>query len=255
MNNTEPFDNWIRDEIDRLDAHPKEFDADALWQKMQPELAPLSSRRTSSFRHALSSERILSFQPTLSFRPFLSFRHRRNLAAAAVLLLMVSTLGWWLYPTPPAEVALEKVPARAKTVTKPADVAYATTIKALPKTKAIRQMSSAPTIQKINSQPIEKEEIKPIEIANIAPAMQPLAVPQKADSTLKVATNALQSTKPKFRVVHANELADYQRAELAEARAKEAEKQGFVVINWKSKEEASANNLRTYLRSKKEKSQ
>ncbi|TAG66370.1 MAG: hypothetical protein EAZ26_09740 [Runella slithyformis] len=51
------------------------------------------------------------------------------------------------------------------------------------------------------------------------------------------------------------ELVDYQRAELAEVREKEAQRNGFVVINWKQKGQESENNLMTYLRSKNNKTE
>ena len=224
MNNTEPFDNWIRDEMDSLESTPTAFDADELWKKMQPDLREQKSL-------------------------YLIYKSFFQRFAAAMLLLFA--LGWWRYPVLPSELAVVKAPIRTKTSAKPTDVVFNTNAKPLPKSNIIQRG----LIQKNTIQPIEQDVIKPIEIALIVPKMVQQPIPANADSLLKTKVSAIKSAKPKFKIVHANELADYQRAEVAEARAKEAEKQGFVVINWKTKEVSSANNLRTYLRSKKEKSQ
>ncbi len=92
-------------------------------------------------------------------------------------------------------------------------------------------------------------------------------VPQTDDASLTlgliqltVSAEALsivpkKKPKPKFKIVHANELVDYQRAELAEVREKEAQRNSFVVINWKQKGQESENNLMTYLRNRNNKAE
>ena len=64
-------------------------------------------------------------------------------------------------------------------------------------------------------------------------------------------STAKTTLKPKFKIVHANELTDYQRVELAEAKEKEAKAKGFIVINWHTNaNNQPENGIMSYLKKK-----
>ena len=80
--------------------------------------------------------------------------------------------------------------------------------------------------------------------------MVPVPTAEQAERPVVAKT----TPKPKFKIVHANELADYHKAELAERREKEAKAKGFVVINWNANStNQSANSLLTYFKNKSSK--
>lgn len=255
MNNTERFDKWVREEINSLDTPLKNFQSEALWQKMQAELR--DEKPLSVIRHPLIQQIFVTLTKDGAL-------YQRS--AAVVGLLLLAGIGWWLFPASSAEVAensllrrdtpkgrIEKVhPSDKKSQV---EKQYALNVKLLPQAKVVGQVSTVSQTPQKEAQPTEKEKIKPIDIVINAPSIAAAAVPQNTDSVLQVAANELKIAKPKFKIVHANELADYQRAEIAEIRAKEAEKQGFVVINWQQKQqEATAQTLRTFIRNQSSKS-
>lgn len=70
---------------------------------------------------------------------------------------------------------------------------------------------------------------------------------EKAENLVKVE----KAEKPKFKIVHANELADYQRTEVA--KTKEVQTNKFIVINWQSNNTPqSESSLMSYIRKKGE---
>jgi len=96
------------------------------------------------------------------------------------------------------------------------------------------------------------EEPTPIIAAVETPSIEipPVEMASENIRVTKMSVTKAVKSKPQFKIVHANELADYQRTELAEIREKEAQKNGYIVVGWKQKNNASENNILTYLRNK-----
>lgn len=250
MNKQEQFDKWVRQEVESLDNAPTDFSEPALWQKLQTELhAPTAVTPAKNFFVMLPAHFVML---TRTWPPVRASKRTRT--AAAVLLIVAAGL-WWQWPTaqkgplvatakptpplrgtPPRRgLAHQFIPAKSTPplfgIAPTRELAQLTLPQRL--ADSARALPQPPTIELVQMKPIvETKELPTIEIA------QKIAVPE---------------TKPKFKVVHANELADYQRAELAEVREKEAKKNGFIVINWKQKGQESDNNLMTYLRNKNKK--
>ena len=80
------------------------------------------------------------------------------------------------------------------------------------------------------------------------------ATAQTPEIILPAPTNPLtakNAPKPKFKIIHANELADYRKTEMAQAREKEAKAKGFIVINWKANAtDPSETTLTSYFKNK-----
>ncbi|TAF79146.1 MAG: hypothetical protein EAZ50_12120 [Runella slithyformis] len=256
MNKQEQFDKWVRHEVESLDNAPLDFDESAIWQKMQAEL------------HSVSLVMPTRTGPV-----------RASIAAAAVLLMVLAGL-WWQWSEAP--LVQDKITAVETTNAKPASPSQ----DILPRRELAQQL--VPNEKPLLSGSPKRELTRPMlppphlttaeiptpEIADLptVPAENHLAeikiektVNQTDDASLTlgliqltVSAEALsivpkKKPKPQFKIVHANELSDYQRAELAEVREKEAQRNGFVVINWKQKGQESENNLMTYLREKSSK--
>lgn len=255
MNKQEQFDKWVRQEVESLDDAPLDFDESAIWQKMQAEL------------HSVSL-----VMPTRTRPPV-----RASIAAAAMLLMILTGL-WWQWSEAP--LVQNKITAVKTINVKPA----APSQDILPRRELARQPNEEPLLSGSPKRELTRPMLPP---PHLPTAETPTLETQKStdlptvaaenhlaeikiEKTVNQTDNASlvlgstqltvsaeafsivpeKKTKPKFKVVHANELADYQRVELAEVRQKEAQRNGFVVINWKQKSQESDNNLMTYLRNK-----
>jgi hypothetical protein len=120
-------------------------------------------------------------------------------------------------------------------------------------TKPRLETSDEPFKAAFNEPDIEAT-LLPTQVVTV-PAEVVEEVPQPDVKIEKMADNQMVKSKVlklknSFKIVHANELPNYQRAELAEARATEARKQGFVVINWKAGENQSEQTLLSFLKNK-----
>ena len=228
MNEAEQFDRWVRAEVESLDDAPVDFQEAALWQKMQAELyAPVIGRTNQTF-------------------------YRKNRWAAAVALLILATGLWWQWPKAEKTALVEIKVEQPKTTQTTRLVAIAKPTPPRRGTFPRRGLARQPLPRQLaNSMPIPDHqqlfsEPQKVEVIEIQPIVETKALP-----TIEIAQKVeMPKTKPKFKIVHANELEGFERAELAEAREKEAKKQGFIVINWKQKGQEPDNNLMTYLRNK-----
>lgn len=256
MSNTERFDEWVRGELDSLDSPPENFRSGMVWQQLQAELHPVAKEK-----------------------PWLGRQKgdiRYHIAAAVGLLLLVGGMGWrmqWfigkstdtqvanqrveVLPKPPLvtvikeNISLKTTPERS-IVRKKLEVAPSTAPHFAPTTTLSEPESNhevalsaveveAVTVAKVETVPTTPE----VAAASMPEASQP---PEAKPSRFSITKNKI---KPSFKIVHANELADYQKVEMAEAREKEAKAKGFVVINWQTNSSnQSASSIMTYLRKK-----
>lgn len=262
MNNTEQFDEWIRGEMDNLDDSPGHFRQAAVWQKLQTELHPVSEKK--SFFVKLTRGRPCG--------PRAEASHYR-IAAAVALLLLAGGIGWKLQSTPPQMAVDQKVNEQKNSsflqekhtllATKKDDLKEEVKLKKHEpfKKQSKEELTEANVAQVPIVVPAESDNNvgtnnnvgrdwpAPADrsgVPNLAdiPHAGSSEVPQVLDSQLpELISNSSEkpnqsiakaTPKPKFKIVHANELADYQKAELAEVREKEAKAKGFVVINWKA---------------------
>lgn len=270
MNDTEPFDDRVREALKTLDTSPEHFRQAAVWQKLQTELHPVSEKK-SFF--------ILRFaMPTVRRAQASKLR----IAAAAALLLLAGGAWWKIQsiPIPAAGHQAENKPQSSSVLPQkqplPAaenDVLHEeVTFKkqVLPKRKSnakpteIISLAQAPTAALLESAdnaggdrpaPADRSGVpNPADVIeaskNTAELSEVVPVPVIPANS----STAKTVPKPKFKIVHANELADYQKAELAEARQKEAKDKGFIIINWHANTSTQPqSNVVTYLKKKSSK--
>jgi hypothetical protein len=259
MNNTEQFDEWIRGEMNNLDDSPEHFQQADIWQKLQTELHPVAKKK--------------------SFFVTVRASHYR-IAAAAVLLFLVGGI-WWKMPffTPETadmqvvenKVVLPKkqllIASKKEAIEEKVTLKQQVSLKQLPKEKSTKinlaQVTSAVelghqigTNHDVASLPTAAEST-PVTNSKVAKPTVEVAAVQLPEVVAPPATKLTNlttiknKTKPKFKIVHANELTDYQRVELAEAKEKEAKSKGFVVINWQiNANNQSENSIMSYLKKK-----
>lgn len=259
MSNTERFDEWVREEMNSLDSPPENFQSSAVWQKLQSELHPVAEKK--------------SFFVTLEASYY-------RIAAAAILLFLVGGVWWKMQPFTPEStdnqvvenkvIEAKKQPlvaANKEIVTNQAALKQQVSPKQLSKEKSTKiNLAQAPTATEaehpigINhdvaslptpaeSIPVTNSEVsKPI--IELAAVQVPEVVAQPTTKPTNLSTTK-NKTKSSFKIIHANELADYQKVEMAEAREKEAKAKGFVVINWQTNSSnQSESSIMTYLRKK-----
>ncbi|MEZ4903865.1 MAG: hypothetical protein R2822_19990 [Spirosomataceae bacterium] len=240
MNDTERFDDWVRSEIESLDTAPENFRQDALWQQLQGELHPKKQQ------------------------VFLSMRWV-SIAAAIALFLLACGL-WWRFWPESAVVATIDMPSNIQP--KKPTVPLPAFEKAEPQAKEKRAQKTSPKTQN-NQRPAQEEnkvaeKIIPLEnfekpiiqiesIAHPEIIVAEVTTPTQPSVEMpKVAIAHVPKSKPYFKIVHANELTDYQRTE--EAKAKEIQTQKFVVIHWQTSNSPSPtqNSLMSYIKKKSE---
>lgn len=268
MNNTEQFDEWIRGEMDNLDGSPEHFRQADIWQKLQTELHPIPVKKSFFGRS----------------RFFTLEASKLRMAAAVGLLLLAGGVWWSIQSTPIPSVVhqAENKPQNSPIVQEKRsilaakkDVLIEATLKkqeSFNKRLKVKQteisLAQAPMVVHSESDNNVGTTTNvgrdwPSGVSN--PADVPEA-PKNITETTKLpaianvpANPTNQSTakippKPKFKIVHANELIDYQKAELAEIREKEAKAKGFVVINWKANATSqSESSLMSYFKNKSSK--
>lgn len=259
MNNTERFDEWVREEMNSLDSPPENFQSSAVWQKLQAELHPVAEKK--------------SFFVTLEASKY-------RMAAAAALLFLVGGLWWKMQPFTPKNtdnqvvenkvIEAKKQPlvaANKEIVVEKGALKQQVLPKQPPKEKSTKinldqastttegehtigtnqAIASLPTT--VESTPVTNSEVSKPTI-EVAAVQVPEVVAQPTTKLTNLSTTK-NKTKSSFKIIHANELADYQKAEMAEAREKEAKAKGFVVINWQTNSSnQSENSIMTYLRKK-----
>ncbi|TAF96256.1 MAG: hypothetical protein EAZ32_09975 [Cytophagia bacterium] len=265
MNKQEQFDKWVRHEVESLDNAPLDFDESAIWQKMQAELHSVSLVMPTKMRTLRASLVMLT----------------KEASKIAACLLLLAGL-WWQWPeAEKAPLAQNKISAVETTNAKPTsplrdifprrELAQQPNEKPLlsgsPKRESTRPMLPPPHLTTAEIPTPETQKVADLPTISVENHLAEIKVPQTDNASLTlgliqltVSAEALsmapkKKPKPQFKIVHANELVDYQRAELAEVREKEAQRNGFVVINWKQKGQESENNLMTYLRSKNNKTE
>ncbi|MCA0231922.1 MAG: hypothetical protein LCH91_15740 [Bacteroidetes bacterium] len=254
MSNTEQFDAWVREEMDSLDSLPDNFRSEVVWQQLQAELHPMAEKK-SGFARFFRSKSVYY-----------------RVAAAAVLLLLVGSFGWkmqWFVFQPiDKQLVVEKVELvkkpllatkneknlelKEKTLTQPVVRKY------LPQktskiTTIVQASSTSEAVQ--NTEQVQEavsspNEVSPAAKVEISQAPVEMAEAQVISQSPRNQTSK-NRTKPAFKIIHANELADYHKVEMAEAREKEAKAKGFVVINWQTNSgNQSESSIMTYLRKK-----
>lgn len=259
MNNTEQFDEWIRGEMENLDDSPDHFRQADIWQKLQTELHPVPEKKPFFVRRRFVASEVSTYR----------------IAAAAALLLLAGGIWWKIQSTPipkavhQAENKLQNSPilqqkriilAAKNDVKKVATLKKQESFKKQSKEKRPEiSLTQVPLVDSEESDnnvgtttnvarvwnPADVSEVsKNIEIAEV------VVVPENPTNQPIVKT----APKPKFKIVHANELVDYQKAELAKVREKEAKAKGFIVINWKANAtNQSENSLLTHFKNKSSK--
>jgi hypothetical protein len=236
MNNTEQFDKWINEAMSGLDTPPMGFRQEALWQKMQAELHPAPKR------------------------PWRQSNLRWVAAASIILFCLIGGL-WWYSPQNDTELVATVVKPQ-----KPIQSTVTESINPLIAEKPASEIENPQTpnehptnTQQTNEQTINKQTTNEQTVNEQTINEQtPNEQLTNAQTINEQPTNEQTITKPvpskpKFKIVHANELADYQRAEVAEVRRKEAQQNGFVVVNWRQKDEATAQTIRTFIRNQSSK--
>lgn len=256
MSNTEQFDAWVREEMDSLDSLPDNFRSEVVWQQLQAELHPMAEKK-SGFERIFSSKSVYY-----------------RVAAAVVLLLLVGSVDWkmqWFVFQPidkqlvVEKAELVKKPLLATTNEKNPELKEKTLTqsvvrKYLPQktskiTTIVQASSTSEAVQ--NTEQVQEavsspDEVSPAAAAKVEISQAPveMAAAQVISQSPRNQTSK-NRTKPAFKIIHANELADYHKAEVAEAREKEAKAKGFVVINWQTNSgNQSESSIMTYLRKK-----
>lgn len=264
MNNTERFDDWVREEMYSLDSPPENFQSSAVWQKLQAELHPVAEKKP--------------FFAIPAVRRVKASYYR--IAAAAILLFLVGGVWWKMQPFTPENtdnqvvenkvIEAKKQPlvaANKEVVANQASLKQLVFPKQPLKEKSTKiNLAQAPTVTEAEhaigtnhdiaslptvaeSTPVTNSEAaKPtVEVATVQ-LPEVVAPPATKLTNLTISKN---KTKPKFKIIHANELTDYQRVELAEAKEKEAKAKGFIVINWHTNaNNQPENGIMSYLKKK-----
>lgn len=244
MSTQEPFDEWIRHKVEDLDNEPLEaFEPSAVWNKLYPELQPKR-------------------------RPLAWWRW----SAAAVVLLILGVMGWWVLPNSPDLAQAPSAPAPikaiaassalAKVVAKPSHTQPLASALA-PSQSPNRRMAKR-ELELPNKQLTQPEATSPSpvptstpmpETASIVPnkLTEPPVLPPVASTEPNPAPVAtVANAKPRFRVVHDNELrteATQPSSRLA-ANAAEEKTGGFIVIPKSTNDPQANTNFVSYLRNK-----
>ncbi|WP_298357703.1 hypothetical protein [Runella sp.] len=267
MNNTEQFDEWIREEMGNLDDSPDHFRQSAIWQKLQTEQHPVPEKK--------------SFFVTLTVCRAEASHYR--IAVAVALLLLAGGI-WWKLQSTPTQIAVNQkvnepknssflqekhtlLAAKNDDLKEEVKLKKHETFKKQSKEELTEaKVAQAPIVVPAESEnnvgkdwPAPADRSGVPNLADVSEAIKNIVetpeltgivtVPEKTPNQ-----STTKTPKPKFKIVHANELADYQKAELAEVREKEAKAKGFVVINWNANStNQSANSLLTYFKNKSSK--
>jgi len=264
MNNTEQFDEWIRGEMDNLDGSPEHFRQADIWQKLQTELHPVSEKK-----------------PFFVRKLFVTLEASNYRIAAAVALLFLMGGIWWKIGSTSALMSVSQTVNEPKNspVLQEKQILLAAKKDVLKEESTLEKQVSLkkqskeklPGINFVKVPNFDKVEFNNnVETTNnvgkvpnptdISEAPENIAKPSELAEVVTVPGNPINQAiaktapKPKFKIVHANELADYQKAELAEVREKEAKAKGFVVINWKANATTpSESSLMSYFKNKSSK--
>lgn len=267
MNNTERFDEWVRGEMNNLDSPPENFQSNAVWQKLQTELHPAPEKKLSFIR-----------------RVFVTPEASKYRVAAVIALLFLMGGIWWKIESTPAHLTVSQVVGKPKnsSVLQGNQTLLAATNDVLkekvtlkkqvsPKKQSKEKLPEINLAQIVNPAESKKNVSsyknvgKVWNLADVTNTPEQIAEnisterpdPVNIVPIIENPTNQLTvkaTPKPKFKIVHANELADYQKAELAEVREKEAKAKGFVVINWKANSpNQSESSLMSYFKNKSSK--
>lgn len=262
MNNTEQFDEWIRGEMENLDGSPEHFRQADIWQKLQTELHPIPEKK--SF---LGRSRFFTLEAA-----------KLRMAAAVGLLLLAGGVWWGIQSTPIPSVVHQAenksqnspiVQEKRSILAAKKDVLIEATLK---KQESFKKRSKEKQTEiSLAHAPMAVHSESDNNMGKVSNARRPVPadVPEaqkniaENSELTEVVTVPAQPTnqpiaktapKPKFKIVHANELVDYQKAELAEVREKEAKAKGFIVINWKANAtNQSENSLLTHFKNKSSK--
>jgi hypothetical protein len=267
MNNTEQFDEWIRGEMDNLDGSPEHFRQADIWQKLQTELHPVPEKK-----------------PFFVIRRFFTLEASKLRMAAALGLLLLAGGVWWSIQSTPIPSVVHQaenksqnspiVQEKRSILAAKKDVLIEATLKkqqSFNKRSKEKQteisLSQAPIdVHSESDNNVGRDWPAPADrsgvsnLADVPEAQKNITETSEIAEVVAVpATPTNQSTakippKPQFKIVHANELIDYQKAELAEIREKEAKAKGFVVINWKANATTqSESSLMSYFKNKSSK--
>lgn len=242
MNNTEQFDEWIRAELESLDNPPADFRQGEVWKNLVSELPPVATEK----------------------RFLVSLSLRSGVVAATIVLVLCGVV-WKLARR--EEAVSDKITQTAPEVVKGAvfagepladikqkDVEETVTKKQRTPSRKSNEKLTEPILIKPDPTPELQSEPMPVEpISEVAArGLEPVAVTEAP----KTASVTKTVTKSKFKIVHANQLEDYEKAEIAESLEKEAKANGFIVIHWKANtDRTSQTNLTTYLKNKSSKAQ
>lgn len=256
MSNTEQFDEWVRGELDSLDSPPENFRSGMVWQQLQAELHPVAKEKPLFGRQG----RVIGYR----------------IAAAVGLLLLVGGMGWrmqwYVGKNTDSQIVKKSVNALQKhslvTISRERIGQKVTPERSLVRKKLAvasspaTHLALAPALSEIEPNHELKHpatEVEPVTVVKVetVPITPEVATASLPEASQPVATKpsrfftAKNKAKPSFKIIHANELADYHKVEMAEAREKEAKSKGFVVINWHTNSEnQSESSIMTYLRKK-----
>ncbi|MFN8344439.1 MAG: hypothetical protein U0X91_05525 [Spirosomataceae bacterium] len=240
MNNTEQFDEWIRGEIESLDTPPADFRQGDVWKKLQAELPPAVSER----------------------RFLVSLTFRSGIAAAVAVLVLVGLTWQLLRPTGSFKQSAQATPNMEKrnglskaplALTKSKGMDESGLKK---KPVGIRREEKQPEQPLPETPPNSEPKSAPVPVEPVSEGAIAVLEPVIVSEVPKTASVTKTVTKSKFKIVHANQLENYEKAEIAESLEKEAKANGFIVIHWKANtDRTSQTNLTTYLKNKSSKAE
>jgi len=242
MSKQDQFDERVRQAVKSLDDTPISFRQTELWQQLQSELHAAPTNEASPARVLIRKYFVMPTRTGLPVRASIT-------AAATVLLLIAAGLGWQWPRTEKVPLAQNKIKTTETATAKPSPK-----LRQSPPRRLIVARKTSDKTQKFADFQVIDNDAEPMTIAVEKPASQtdnpPLAL-APTTATVLTETQPEKKTKPKFKVVHANELDSYQRTEVAATLEKEADNNGFIIINWRKKtEQPSENTLLTWLKNK-----
>ena len=239
MNEQEEFDERVRQAVNSLDDAPVSFRQAELWQQLQTELHTAPTRKKAVWW------------------PY----------AAALVVGLAGVIWWQSQPEPASALAKAEdnkkafTPKNQTKKTAPMPLSEMPKLSAALKTQRPIRKTKPSVENALGPMPVAKSSDFVIDTPTQINKEIPEEITQivKNESvtpeTQKMTAYVSPKAKPKFKIVHANELGNYQRAEVAVALEKETGNNGFIVVNWRKKtEQPSENTLLTWLKNKPSKS-
>jgi cytoskeletal protein RodZ len=238
MSTQEPSDEWIRQQVASLDDEPVAgFEQDAVWHKLYPELQP-PRRRTAAW-------------------------WRWGAAAAVLLVLGVAWWGRWAAPTPRQVAISQSSDGQQSGTAQPKEYTIAPSAQTQYLSKPVRAANKkqAPVPNEAVSSPSLPEHETPALPTIPSETATPLAtvieskaevLPQNvvSEPAVPVAKAAVANAKPRFRVVHTNELMADNTLRSVASKKTEDKDGGFIVLPKGTSDPSANTSFVSYFKSK-----